>query len=92
MIGQRPPPILSKYQSHASRLIGSPTVPRSRSDERSCFSGHSSPHLTNIRIAVGAVYSWVILCFSMIAHIRPKSGASGDPSYMTLVTPFISVP
>src|SRR3954470_23369141 len=33
-IGQRPPPMCSWYQTHASGLIGSPTDPSSRSDER----------------------------------------------------------
>ena len=36
-IGQRPPPMCSWYQTHASGLIGSPTEPSNRSDERSCF-------------------------------------------------------
>ena len=31
-IGQRPPPITLWYHSHAFGLIGSPTVPSSRSD------------------------------------------------------------
>ena len=34
-IGQRSWPITFQYQSQASGLIGSPTVPRSRSEERS---------------------------------------------------------
>src|SRR5262245_32268652 len=46
-IGQRPPPIVWWYQIHASGLIGSPTVPRSRRLDRSCPLGHWSPHLTN---------------------------------------------
>src|SRR5437016_11746661 len=54
-IGQRPPPIFSWYHIHASGLIGSPTVPSRRSDERSCFATHSSPQRINARIAVGAV-------------------------------------
>ena len=54
-IGQRPPPITSWYQSHARGLIGSPTLPSSRSDDRSCLSGYSRPHLMHARIAVGAV-------------------------------------
>src|ERR1041385_2553302 len=41
-IGQRPPPIVLWYHIQASGLIGSPTVPRSRSDDRSCFATHSS--------------------------------------------------
>jgi hypothetical protein len=36
-IGQRSPPMTRWYHIHASGLIGSPTVPRSRRHERSCF-------------------------------------------------------
>jgi hypothetical protein len=54
-IGQRPPPMCSWYQTHASGLIGSPTEPRSRNDERSCCSANSGPHFMCVRIAVGAV-------------------------------------
>src|SRR5262245_40155646 len=54
-IGQRVPPITSWYHTHASGLIGSPTVPRRRRLDRSCFFGHSSPHLMKARMAVGAV-------------------------------------
>src|SRR6185436_5287666 len=54
-IGQRFLPMIARYHIHASGLIGSPTVPSNRSDERSCFKGHCSPHLMNARIAVGAV-------------------------------------
>ena len=53
--GARPPPITFQYQTHASGLIGSPTDPRSRSEERSCFSGYSVPQRMNARMAVGAV-------------------------------------
>ena len=38
--GQRPPPMCCQYQIHASGLIGSPTDPSRRSDERSCASGY----------------------------------------------------
>jgi len=38
-MGQRPPPMTWWYQIQASGLIGSPTVPRSRRDDRSCFFG-----------------------------------------------------
>jgi hypothetical protein len=38
-IGQRPPPITVWYHIHASGLIGSPTLPSRRSEERSCFFG-----------------------------------------------------
>src|SRR5258707_14690187 len=54
-IGQRLPPITSWYHIQASGLIGSPTEPRRRSELRSCFFGHSTPHFMNARIAVGAV-------------------------------------
>src|SRR5688500_10350179 len=54
-IGHLPPPICSWYHIHASGLIGSPTLPSSRSDDRSYFAGHSSPQRMNARIAVGAV-------------------------------------
>ena len=54
-IGQRPPPMCSWYHIHASGLIGSPTEPSSRSDDRSCLAGSSSPHFMNVRMAVGAV-------------------------------------
>ena len=53
--GQRPPPMCCQYQIHASGLIGSPTEPSSRNEERSCDSGNSVPHFMNVRIAVGAV-------------------------------------
>ncbi len=55
-MGQRSPPITLWYQSHAFGLIGSPTLPSRRSDERSCLPGCSAPHLMQARIAVGAVY------------------------------------
>src|ERR1035438_7447983 len=54
-IGQRLRPITSRYHIHASGLMGSPTVPNKRNELRSCFFGHSSPHLMKVRIAVGAV-------------------------------------
>src|ERR1700733_16279413 len=55
MIGQRPPPITSRYHIQASGLIGSPTLPSSRSELRSCLRGHCSPKRMNARIEVGAV-------------------------------------
>jgi hypothetical protein len=54
-IGQRPPPTTFQYHSHALGLIGSPTLPSSRSLDRSNFSTCSVPHLMQARIAVGAV-------------------------------------
>jgi hypothetical protein len=57
--GVRPPPMWSRYHTQASGLIGSPTVPSSRSDDRSCRAAYSGPHFMWVRIAVGAVYSTV---------------------------------
>ena len=54
-IGQRSPPTTLWYQSQALGLIGSPTVPSSRSESRLNFSTCSTPHLMQARIAVGAV-------------------------------------
>src|SRR3954451_18371027 len=72
--GQRSPPMCSRYHIQASGLIGSPTEPSSRSDERSCLAGSSVPHFMNVRIAVGAVYRIVTPYFSTIAHIRSLPG------------------
>ena len=54
-MGQRLPPMCSRYQIQASGLIGSPTVPSRRSCERSWRAGCSVPHFMKARIAVGAV-------------------------------------
>ena len=54
-IGQRPPPMFSRYQIQASGLIGSPTEPSTRSEVRSNFAGIASPHFMKVRMAVGAV-------------------------------------
>src|SRR5205823_13260969 len=43
--GVRSPPMFSRYQTHASGLIGSPTVPSRRNDERSCLAAYSGPPL-----------------------------------------------
>ncbi len=43
------------YHIHASGLIGSPTVPSTRSDDRSWRSTSCAPHFMKVRIAVGAV-------------------------------------
>src|SRR5581483_4163414 len=64
-IGQRSPPTYFQYHTHASGLIGSPTDPSRRSDDRSCASGNSVPHFMNVRIAVGAQYRIVTLYFSI---------------------------
>jgi hypothetical protein len=91
-IGQRPPPMFSRYHIHASGLIGSPTVPSRRSEERSCFFGNSSPQRIIARIAVGAVYRIETRCFSTICQKRSLSGQSGAPSYMRQVAPAASGP
>src|SRR5205814_6407443 len=44
-IGQRPPPTVSWDHMHASGLIGSPTVPRMRSDDGLYFFGKLPPAL-----------------------------------------------
>jgi hypothetical protein len=54
-MGVRSPPITRRYQIHASGLIGSPTLPSTRRELRSCSAGISSPHFMQVRIAVGAV-------------------------------------
>src|SRR5512147_291796 len=54
-IGQRSLPTVRWYHIHASGLIGSPTVPRMRTLDRSYFFGRSPPALMSERIAVGAV-------------------------------------
>ena len=53
--GTRSPPIVARYQTYASGLIGSPTDPSTRIEDRSNFAGMSEPHFMNVRIAVGAV-------------------------------------
>ena len=54
-MGTRAPPMLAWYHIHASGLMGSPTVPSSRSVDMSNFAGMSVPHFMNARMAVGAV-------------------------------------
>src|SRR5580698_3385176 len=54
-MGQRLWPIFSRYHIHASGLMGSPTVPSSRSESSLYLSTNLLPHLMNARIAVGAV-------------------------------------
>src|ERR1700753_1793469 len=49
-IGQRPLPIIWRYQIQASGLIGSPTVPNNRKVDREWRKGYSSPHLMQARI------------------------------------------
>ena len=54
-IGAWSPPMTRRYHIHASGLIGSPTEPSTRSEDRSYFAGMSSPHFMKVRMAVGAV-------------------------------------
>ncbi len=54
-MGALPPPTFSRYQIHASGLIGSPTEPSTRSEPRSYLAGMSAPHFMKVRISVGAV-------------------------------------
>ena len=48
-------PMTSRYHIQASGLMGSPTEPRTRMEERSNLAGMSLPHFMKVRIAVGAV-------------------------------------
>src|SRR4051794_8759897 len=48
-------PMTRLYQCHAVGLMGSPTEPSNRKDERSRWFGQSSPCRMNERIAVGDV-------------------------------------
>ena len=54
-MGQRLSPMIDRYHIHASGLIGSPTDPSSRNDDKSYCAGKSAPSFINERIAVGAV-------------------------------------
>src|SRR5207249_9936865 len=91
-IGQRLPPMIWWYQIQASGLIGSPTVPSKRSELKSCFFGHSTPHFMKARIAVGAVYRMVTPYFSTICQKRSGSGKFGAPSYISVVAPLAKRP
>src|SRR5919106_6193560 len=67
--GQRSPPMYFQYQAQASGLIGSPTDPSSRSEERSSCANASWPYFIRARMAVGAVYRIVAWYFAAIwAH------------------------
>ena len=92
-MGQQPPPMCLWYQIQASGLIGSPTVPRSRSDERSCCSANCGPYFIWARIAVGRhVDDSHLVAFDDVPPAAPGSGQSGVPSYMTPVVLFASGP
>src|SRR5687767_5205698 len=66
IIGQFSLPIVLKYHIHTSGLIGSPTVPNKRSEDKSNELGIASPNLIYMRKAVGVVYRIVAPCFSII--------------------------
>src|ERR1700694_3913300 len=78
--GARLPPMCSRYQIHASGLMGSPTVPSRRSELRSYLAAYSGPHFMCVLIVVGAVYRMSGLYRSTIFHHRSLSGKSGVPS------------
>src|SRR5258707_7430284 len=90
-MGQRPPPIVLWYQTHASGLMGSPTVPRSRRLERALFFGHSSHQLMNERMAVDAVQTIETFCRSIMRQKLPLSGKFGAPFYIKQVAPMETV-
>src|SRR5947209_19486444 len=54
-IGQRPPPIVSRYHIHASGFIGSPTCPSRRHGVRASLRAHCAPPLMKTRNPLGAV-------------------------------------
>src|SRR5690348_17956464 len=90
--GALPRPMFSRYQIQASGLIGSPTLPIRRSDDRSYLAGMSSPHFIIVRISVGAVYRIVTPYSCTISQNRPRCGVSGVPSYITWEAPLDSGP
>src|SRR4051812_26204738 len=90
--GHRPPPMCCQYQTQASGLMGSPTLPRTRRLLMSWASGYCVPHFMNVRMAVGAQYKMVTPYFSISDHHRSLSGKSGVPSYITLVAALHSGP
>ena len=73
-IEQRSLPTCLWYQSQASGLIGSPTVPSVRSVGIGCASGYCGPAPISARIAVGAVWKMLTLCFSTTCQKRSGAG------------------
>src|SRR5687767_7153620 len=78
--GQRSPPMYFQYHAQASGLIGSPTDPSKRSDDRSSPPNASWPYFIRARMAVGAVYRMVALYFAATWAHRSLSGWSIAPS------------
>ena len=90
-IGQRSPPMCSWYHIHASGLIGSPTVPSKRSDDKSCFAGSSvSLHERSDRSRCGIEDGDLVLFDDLPEPV--VTWVVGTPSYMTWVAPFASGP
>src|SRR4029079_5425461 len=54
-IGQRSAPMTVWYHSQALGLIGSPTEPSSRKQDRSCLAGYWAAHLLQAAVARGCV-------------------------------------
>src|SRR5699024_7818778 len=76
-MGQLLLPMISRYHIQASGLIGSPTLPRRRRDDRSKSAGISRPHFIKVRILLGAQYNTVTPYFLTISHQRSRCGVSG---------------
>src|SRR5512138_3840160 len=92
MMGHFSLPMTRWYHLQASGLIGSPTEPSKRSEERSCLLGQASPKRIRPRMAVGAVYRILIPYFSTHCHQRFGYGNIGPPSNMKEVAPISSGP
>jgi hypothetical protein len=85
-IGQRSPPMCSWYQIHASGLIGSPTEPSRRSDDRSCFFGR--PLVPPLHERADRGRRGVEDRDAVALDDLPEAvllGVSGAPSYITTV-------
>ena len=81
MIGTSPPrPATSRSHMYGSGFHGSPVEPRIRSDDRSCFAGHSSPCGLSARTSVGDTPSMFTRWRATDCHTRSGSGKSGAPS------------
>ena len=78
--------------THASGLIGSPTVPSSFKDLRDVLFTGSSPSRIRLRSTVGAVKTVWTLCRSHTSQMREAVGQLGTPSYISVVAPFASGP
>src|SRR3712207_8961182 len=66
-IGQRPPPTTFQYHSQAFGLIGSPTVPSSRSEDTSCFATCSDRKSTRLNSSHANI-SYAVFCLKKIKH------------------------